>query len=176
MFDRHRLYRTSRTPSLRLTSLNVMTSLNATIMSLRYGGCQQMKWLHLLKIYVQKWNVCKKKNLPWLWGVDRKIDTWDVFFYLLLTPIINPFIISQRAHDVYTTSHDHRCNVTHCIDIHDFAPTFMQRCIHDVASSFMCQWAWRCINSCDVLLMILHRRSSRLRIGQIVRHRSTVEQ
>ena len=27
----------------------------------------------LKKIYAQKWKVSKKKNLSWVWGVDRKI-------------------------------------------------------------------------------------------------------
>ena len=35
VFDMHWLFRTSRTQSLRFTSLNVMTSLNATVMSSR---------------------------------------------------------------------------------------------------------------------------------------------
>ena len=27
----------------------------------------------LLKVLIQKWKVCKKKNLSWVWGGDRKI-------------------------------------------------------------------------------------------------------
>ena len=39
VFDIHWLYRTSSIPSLRLTSVNVMTSLNVKIMLSQYGGC-----------------------------------------------------------------------------------------------------------------------------------------
>ena len=61
-------------------------------------------------IYVQKRKVCKKRKLSWVWGVDRKnpslaITVWhheaslvmpdsdprDGFFYLPLTPMIDPY-------------------------------------------------------------------------------------
>ena len=70
----------------------------------------------LLKIHVQKWKICKKKNPSWVWGVDRKIhtsgslsgltrlaevslvmpdsDTRDGFFYLSLTPMIDSYSLT----------------------------------------------------------------------------------
>ena len=53
----------------------------------------------LFKMYVQKWKVCKKNSLSWVWGVDGKIrprdqslvsrgsDPLDEFFYLSLAPV-----------------------------------------------------------------------------------------
>ena len=60
-------------PLLKLTSLNVMTSLNITILSSQYGRRLQSKYLHYQKTHLKKWKVCKKKNLSWVLGTDRKI-------------------------------------------------------------------------------------------------------
>ena len=64
----------------------------------------------IIKILFQKWKVCKKKNLSWVWGTDRKICPWgshsdiiqqaslpdsnprDGFFYLPPTPKIDSYI------------------------------------------------------------------------------------
>ena len=77
-------------------------------MPLQYGGRQQSKWLHYLKIYVQIWKVCKEKIVSWVLGADWKIrssrsqsgttslvmpdcDPRDGFFYIPLTPMIDPY-------------------------------------------------------------------------------------
>ena len=113
----------SRTPSLRFTSLNAMTPLNATAMSSQYEDVSNRIAL-LKKIYIQQSKVCKKKNLSWVWGVDRKIrplrlvwhhepsfvmpdsNAWDGFFSLPLKTMIdsyNPHDLLFHRLEVYTT-------------------------------------------------------------------------
>ena len=53
----------SRTLSLRFTSLNVITSLNATVMSLQYGGRQQSKWLFYQIIILEMKGVPEEESL-----------------------------------------------------------------------------------------------------------------
>ena len=92
----------------RLTSLNIMTSQNVTVLSSQYGGCLWSKWLHYKKKekHFQKWKLCKKNNLSWVWGQVEKsvpgITVWhhsaslvmpdsnpqDGLFYLPLMPMI----------------------------------------------------------------------------------------
>ena len=59
---KHWLYWTSRRPLLRLTSLNLMPSLNATVMSSQYVGRQQSKWLHYWKILRSEIKGVKEKE------------------------------------------------------------------------------------------------------------------
>ena len=49
------------TPLLRLTSLNVMTSLNVTVLSSRYGRRLQSKWLHCQKPTVRNERYARKR-------------------------------------------------------------------------------------------------------------------
>ena len=60
------------TPSLRLTSVNEMTSLNITVLSSQYGGRLQSKWMHYQKPFSEMKGMQEKESIM-MWGVDRKI-------------------------------------------------------------------------------------------------------
>ena len=99
VFDIHWLY---RMPFLRLTSLNLMTSLSVMVKSSQYGRCLQSKWLHYQKPTFRN-EVCKKKNLSWVWGTDRKIcpsgSQSDIISASLVMPDSNLFLSTPHTHD-----------------------------------------------------------------------------
>ena len=104
----------SRTLSFRFTSLNVITSLNATIMSSQYGGRQQSKWLFYQIIILEMKGVPEKESLMGLRSIQKNPSlaitvcitrqaSWcqtvileTSFFCLPLTSVIAPYSMTWK--------------------------------------------------------------------------------
>ena len=111
VFDMHWLLWKSSTPSLRVTSLKVMTSLNGTVMLYNITDVSNWSDCIIKKSSFRTENVCKKNNLSWVWGrstlhthdrfsgevslVMPDSDPGDGLFYLPLTPMIDPYNLAR---------------------------------------------------------------------------------
>ena len=128
------------TPSLRLTSLNVMTSLNVTVLS--YNMAESATELTALsKTHFQKWNVCKKKNMGERTDPFLEITVWhhstslvmpasnprNGIFYRLLTPMKDSYILTHQrrkswilpwGRNSYPTQGKKFIENSHVFDIH----------------------------------------------------------
>ena len=104
------------TPLIRLTSLNVMTPLNATVLSSQYGGRMQSTWLHYQKPTFRNERYARKRifhgregqienpssesqsDITRLasWFVIPDSNPQDRFFYIPLTPMIDSNIFASQ--------------------------------------------------------------------------------
>ena len=106
VFDIHWLYRTPRYAIVKVdvTQLYDVTKCHGIIVTIWRTSAIEVTALS--KIHFQKWQICKKKNLPWVWRTDRKIrpsgsQSYIIYFFIIIITFFFLFFLNQKWLDKF---------------------------------------------------------------------------